>query len=154
MDIKKCTLVEKYKGYEIFVDRDTSRFWLINKKRGIEEEFSGIWSAKQYIEKSLVTDVDSVQAIIVSGFFDISLSKVVILSKHANSRYKYKITDSTDIGGDVGKTETEKVGLYPPSPDNLEIYNKLIKLEKKKDGIIYQQQKLVSTLKSSKKLKI
>ena len=154
MNIKKCTLVEKYKGYEIFVDRDTSRFWLVNKKRGVEEEFEGIWSAKEFIKKSLTTHVDNVEAITPTSYFGNSLSKVVVLSKYTNGEYKYKMIESTDNSYDVGKTEKDKISLYPMSSNNIKIYDEVTKLNKEKDKLTSQQRKLVSTLKVGKKLKV
>lgn len=142
-------LMEKFKGFEIYYDKEKERFISDKPKLDIHFEARTLWEIKGYIKESQVEEVDEFYYI-VSGYQDKAISKINLLTKNkATKRCKYKILDDTEKGYDVGsiKEGYDIPKLYPVDDFNTKIFNSLARLEKKIKEIEQQQEELVEKLK-------
>lgn len=141
--------MEKFKGYEIYYDKELERFTADKKDLDIHFEARTLWEIKGYIKETRTEEVNK-EYIIKSGYFGNALSKIKILTMNkATKNIKYKILDTTDIEYDIGKIkEDNDLGkLYEMSEHNLKVYDEIVMLQKNINGIENEQKRKVLTLK-------
>ncbi len=148
---KKDNLVfiESYKGYDIYFDKDTERFHAAKPELDIAFEAFKLWEIKGIIGDSFIEEVNK-EGIIKSGYFNRTLAKVLILTRNkVTDNVKYKMLDETEKSYEIGRIQesTSYMIIYPLSKENLEIWDKIKKLEDQIDILENQQKSLVDKIK-------
>ena len=141
-------LMEKFRGFEIYYDKNDERFVADKKALDIHFEARTLWEMKGLIKSTRTKEIGQ-DAIIKSGYFDKSLSKIHVLTFNPEyNEVKYKVLDDTGNGYDVGRIlkETDMPKRYPMSEHNLKIYDQVKKLEGEIKKIEKRQKALVSKL--------
>lgn len=146
---KNKVLIEKFKGFEIYYDKENERFVSDKGKLDIHFEASTLWEIKGKIKQSQTKEVDQ-EYFIASGYFGKGMAHIKLLTiNNITKRCKYKILEDTEHGYDNGniKGNYETPKLYDCSKHNIDIFNQLKELEKEKSNIESKQKKLVNNLK-------
>ena len=137
--------MEKYKGFEIYYDKEKERFVADKPKLDIHFEARTLWEIKGYIRESQTKEVNKM-AYIKSGYFGKCIAKVHILTfNEITKKYKYKVLEDTEDSYDVGRifVDEDLETIYKITKKNTEIYKKVMeiedeikKLEKKQRGLV------------------
>ena len=141
--------MEKYKGFEIYYDKEKERFTADKPKLDIHFEARTIWEIQGYIKETQTEEVDKT-VYIKSGYFDKSIAKVHLLTiNKAIGRCKYKILEDTEKSYDVGSTkeDSDLPKTYVINEANTQIYDEVKKLQGDIEKIENKQKGLVSQLK-------
>lgn len=146
--MKDKVLLEKYRGFDIFYDKEESQ--LVAEKKGLDiklTSYSGIGNLREEVRGSKVKAVNK-EAIIVDGYFQQELSKIKILTKNtATNKFRYKVLDNTRVGYYVGEIKEDEIKkFYKLSEHNLKIFGEVKALEKEIKETENKQKKLVSKL--------
>ena len=143
-------IIETYKGFEVSVDIDTSRFHAENKTLDVEYERSSVWELRHAIDESKWQAPKNKQAIIVWPRYDNDrLAKITVIRENlATKCIEFKIDAVTcHLGFDVGKTESDDhIKLYPLSENNLKIWDELWKIEQQIGELEARQEPLARKL--------
>lgn len=145
----KKVLIEKFKGFDIFFDKESERFFCDYGKLDIHFEARTLWDIKGSIKQSQTEEVDEFYYI-VSCYQDKAISKINLLTiNKITKRCKYKIIQDTERSYDVGKIQDNHdiPKLYPVDDFNKKIYDSLVRLSEKIQEIEEQQKELVEQLK-------
>ena len=145
---KDKVLIEKFKGFDICYDKNEERFVADKPNVDLHFEARTLWEIKGRIKETQVEEIEK-EYIIISGYFNKTLSKIRLLTKNkATKTCKYKILEGTEDKYDNGQIKEERdiPKLFPLSKKNLEIYNKIKDLESKINGVEEEQKDLVESL--------
>ena len=143
----KRVLLERYKGFDIYYDKEKERIFAENPKVKLSFEARTLWEVKGHIKETQVKEVDKM-AYLPTSFFGERIAKVHLLTMNdATRKYRYEILEDTDDSSDVGRTENEEITkIYEVNSYNTQIYNKVRSLAKEIKRIERQQEKLVKEL--------
>lgn len=145
---KTLVLIEKYKGFDIFYDKDKERFVADDKAHERHFEAFRLFEIKGSIASSMTEPADK-KGIIKSGYFNKSLSKIQLLSiNKSTGTSKYKILEDTEKSYNTGKIEDRDIPkIYELTDHNLDIYQQVTEMERKIEEIELSQKVLVGKLK-------
>jgi len=149
MSKEKKVLMEKYKGFEIYYDKEKERFVADKDRLDIHFEARTLWEIKGHIKESQTEEVDK-QAFIKSGYFDQSIAKIHLMTiNKATKRCTYRILDDTDDKYDVGRTKDyqDLPKMYEIDEHNSQLYSEVKNLQNQIHELEQQQKKLVRQLK-------
>lgn len=136
-------LIEKYKGFEIFYDKDKEMF--VANKSNICFESYRLWEIKGLIKQSRTVEVNKT-AFIKDSCFEERVQKVKILNRNTiTGEIEYKILASSN-GYEVGRTNKEKVRTYPDNELNKRIFDEIFQLEKEKEELEARQKILAKQM--------
>ncbi len=141
-------LIEKFKGFEIYYDKDQERFTADKPKLEIHFESARLWEIKGCIKETRTEEIDK-EYFIISGYSDQQIAKINLMTKNtATERCKYKILEDTKYGYDVGRTheDTDIPKLYDVSKVNMRLYSEVKKLQSEIEKIEAHQYMLVKEL--------
>lgn len=140
-------LIEKYKGHEIYYDKDKERFVADKPKLDIHFEARSIWEIKGHIKETGTKEVNK-KGMIKTGIFGNSIAKIHVLTENKNNkRTKYKILEDTEESYDTGNIkENDDTKIYPQTEHNQNVYDNVKKLEQEKNLIESKQTKLIEKL--------
>lgn len=147
---KNKVLIEKFKGFEIFYDKDEEVFVADRDKLDIHFEGRSLWDIKGRIKQTQTEEVNK-DFYIESGYSSSSISKIKILTINKSTKIcKYKILEDTEDGYDVGKIKEDYSSpkTFPINKKNTKIYNLVKKLEQKKEKLKQEQKDFVIGLQS------
>lgn len=142
-------LMEKYKGFEIYYDKEKERFIADKSKLDIHFEARTLWEIKGYIKETQTEELDKF-AYIKSGYFDKSIAKIHLFTiNKTTKRCKYKIVEDTEKSYDVGRTRDNEdlPKTYEINEYNTQIYNEVKKLQNEIKTLEEKQQQCVRRLK-------
>ena len=142
-------LMEKYKGFEIYYDKEKERFIADKSKLDIHFEARTLWEIKGYIKETQTEEMDKF-AYIKSGYFDKSIAKIHLFTiNKTTKRCKYQIVEDTEKSYDVGRTRDNEdlPKTYEINEYNTQIYNEVKKLQNEIKTLEDEQQKCVRRLK-------
>jgi len=142
-------LIEKYKGFEIYYDKEKERFVADKVKLDIHFEARTLWEIEGYIKESQTKEVDKF-VYIKSGYFNKSIAKIHLLTiNNATKKCKYKIIEDSGSSYNVGKIKDDEdlPEMYDITKENTQIYEKVKKLQNEIETLEEKQEKLVCQLK-------
>lgn len=147
--IDNKVLMEIYKGFEIYYDKEKERFIADKSKLDIHFEARTLWEMKEYIKETQTEEIDKF-AYIKSGYFGKSIDKIHLLTMNKTTkRCKYKIVEDTENSYDVGRTRDNEdlPKTYEINEYNTQIYNEVKKLQNDIKTLEEKQQQCVRRLK-------
>lgn len=147
-NIKKV-LMETFKGFDIFYDKEKERLVADKPKLNIHFEARSIWEIKGYIRDSKTEEVNK-EGLVKHGYFGREIAKIRIMTVNKETkRYEYEVLAITDNGYDVGKIMNDGgiPQIYELTEHNMKIYDEVRKLEKDIKGIENEQVNKVKQLK-------
>ena len=150
MTKKEKVLIEKFKEFDIYYDKEDERFIADKPKLDIHFESRTLWEIKGNIRQTQTKEINK-EFFIKSGYHDVQIAKIHLLTENKSTgRSKYKILEDTKDGYDIGnvKDERDTPKLFPISKENINLYNQVKDLEKEIDKLENKQNKLVSQLKN------
>ena len=142
-------LMEKFKGFDIYYDKEEEMFVADKKKLNIHFDGRSLWDIKGQIKRSKTEEVDK-EFIIKSGYFDKEISKIRLLTINKEIKNcEFEILDNTEKDYEIGKIQQdyETPKLYELSEDNLKIFDEVKRLKKEIDKIEEKQKEWVEGLK-------
>ncbi len=142
-------LMEEYKGFKIYYDKEKEMFVADKPKLEIHFEARTLWEIKGYIKESQTKEVDRL-VYIKSGFFDKSIAKINLLTiNNVTKRCKYKILEDTEKSYYVGRIKDDEClpKIYEITKENTQIYEKVKKLQEEIEALEEKQVELVRQLK-------
>ena len=142
-------LMEKYKGFEIYYDKEKERFVADKSNLDIHFEARTLWEIKGYIKESQTKEVDKF-VYIKSGYFGKSIAKIHLLTiNNTTKRCKYKIVEDAEDSYDVGRVRDNEdlPKMYDITKENTQIYEKVKKLQNEIKTLEEKQAELVRRLK-------
>ena len=145
---KTKVLIEKFKSFEIYYDKEKERFISDKPKLDIHFEARTLWEIKGYIKESQVLEVNK-YFYIKSGFFDKAIAKINLLTiNNATKECKFEILEDTEDDYDVGRIKEESsLKTYKITKENTKIYEKVKKIQNQIEGLERKQKQLVENLK-------
>ena len=142
-------LMEKYKGFEIYYDKEKERLVADKSKFDIHFEARTLWEIKGQIKESQTKEVDKF-AYIKSEYFERSIAKIHLLTVNdATKRCKYEIVDDTESSCDIHRiiNNSDLPELFEITKENTEIYEKVKKLQNEIEALKEKQAEFVRQLK-------
>jgi len=142
-------LIEKLKGYEIYLDKQTERYFAEKKKLNIRFEDTSLWGLRAQIAKSQVETIDK-KFFIKSGYFGRGVARVHLLTKNKALKIcEYKIIKDTDKSYDDGKIRKERdtPKFFDINEHNQSVYDEVLRLQAEIHKLEKLQQQKVIQLK-------
>ena len=142
-------LIEKFKGFDIYYDKDKERFIANKPKLDIHFESSRLWEIKRNIQETQTEEINK-EFLIRSGYFNEQIAKIHLLTKNKETeKCKYKILEDTTEGYDSDRIMNNEdiPKTYPLSKENLALYDKVKELSKEIEKVENKQRELVNKLK-------
>jgi len=145
-------LIEKWKGVDIFYDKETNRFVAEHKKANTKVESSTLFDVRCRIN-DIIDEVynELVDEKYIIKDYSTKLMKITVHTRNkVNKRISYTVTDCTDLPYyDINKEKNtdSDTRLFDLSKENLEVYDKIRKLEKNISGLELEQKKFMEMLK-------
>lgn len=142
-------LMEKFKGFDIFYDKEKERFVADKKELNIHFEARTLWEIRGYIKESRVEEVDKYYYI-KAGYFNHEIQKIHIMTKNKELKEgEYKIVDTTE-GSNYDLNRLKKGDLpklYDINEHNVALFDKVAKLRKSVDELENKQSELIDQMK-------
>jgi hypothetical protein len=148
MSKETMVLMERYKSWDIYYDKEKERFFAEKKKFQKTLLGKSLWEIKRDIDEDQIVEVDK-DYIIETGYFGEDLGKIHMFTLNkATSICKYKVVETTNNSYETDRENKDVPDrLYPLSPENLKIYDEVKALEKEKIKVEQQKKALVARLK-------
>ena len=147
---KNKVLIEKYKGFEIYYDKDKERFVANKPKFDINFEARTLWEIKGYIKESRIKKVNKF-GYIKSGYLGKAIARIHILSINKDTEtIRYEILDDTEKNFSIHLITEDNINLckiYKLNQYNTKIFNEVRELQKEIEKLENKQKALVKRLK-------
>ena len=140
-------LIEKFKGFDIYYDKEKERFVADKPKLNIHFETRMLYEMKGNIQESRTEEVDKF-FYIKSGYFGKRIAKIHLLTINKDTkRCSYKVIEDTEDSYDVEKFfKDENIKTYDINKHNIEIYNKVKEFEEEINKLKDKQKEYVNKL--------
>jgi hypothetical protein len=147
---KELVLIEKYKKYEIFLNKYTERY--VAEINGETIENRSLFSIKTFIDEKQKKIVNK-EYFIKGGYFGQEIQKILMLEENKTLNWqKYKVLKSTEGNNyDSGRTIDVQFPkkLYPVNEENQKIFDEVSKLYREILKLEAKEQQLVEKLKAT-----